>query len=94
MSNPLKHFQRAAEIRGAYRRVFESEDGKIILAHLAKYTGVTQNKFHPDHRIAAFHEGMRAVWIQIVKLLASDERQFQKRIQDIINEQAEQITHE
>ena len=51
--------------RESYRRVFESSDGKAVLADLAKFCRANTTTFHDDPRAHALAEGRREVWLRI-----------------------------
>ena len=51
--------------RESYRRVFDSPDGKAVLADLAKFCRASVTTFHEDPRAHALAEGRREVWLRI-----------------------------
>jgi len=88
MKNPLDLFREGAKTRDAYRNVFSTPDGKRVLAHLAKITGVTNPTYTPDARLAAYKEGRRELWHQISKTINTDESALLAEIERIhANEQ-------
>lgn len=51
----------------AYKRVFDSEDGKIILADLMKSCHYLNSTFDKDPYETHFNEGARSVVVRILK---------------------------
>lgn len=66
-----------------YKRVFESKDGKDVLADLSKFAGVHADPFtagYPDQ--TAFFLGQHRVIKRIVSLLAMDEIHHLRIVKD------------
>ena len=55
-----------------FRDVFETDEGKEILAILARKFHVYKFMQTPDPYISAFQEGQRSVVIQILEILKTD----------------------
>ncbi len=53
----------------AYRRVFNSPSGKVVLDDLARFCRASESTFHEDSRVHALAEGRREVWLRIEKHL-------------------------
>jgi hypothetical protein len=49
----------------AYRVVFNSPDGRIVLQHLAEFCRAAESCFHADPRLHAMLEGRREVFLRI-----------------------------
>lgn len=61
----------------AYRRQFDGELGKIILADLAVFCRANESTFHEDPRVAAMLDGRREVYLRIQDhLRLSDNEMF------------------
>ncbi len=83
----LKKNQKALSVIQAYKAFFSSEEGKVILQDLAEkcfmltpVTDVSQpNGFTAT---SAFYDGKRAVFIDIIKMSACDEKNLVKLLQD------------
>ena len=75
-------------LRKAYRHVFSTEDGKIVLRHLMRSCFMVAPTFVAgDPHQSAMNEGSRRVVLSILKLLKVDEKELQKQIeQEMQNE--------
>jgi hypothetical protein len=71
------------EVTIAYKRVFESSDGKIVLKDLMKCCNFTQSVIGRDPHETYFNEGSRAILLRILKTLALSEDDINKYIQEI-----------
>jgi len=66
-----------AELRLAYRRVFNTDDGQKVLADLKKRSSFDATTFvSGDPHTSAFNEGQRAAVLLIVRML-SEEKEIQ-----------------
>ena len=66
-----------AELRLAYRRVFNTDDGQKVLADLKKRSSFEATTFvSGDPHTSAFNEGQRAAVLLIVRML-SEEKEIQ-----------------
>lgn len=86
MNGIIDHFRKGAQMRMRYRAVFNSDDGKAVLAHLAKLCHVTDTSFTNDPRLAAWREGRRALWNQISKILNTDDERLIEEIKNLQNQ--------
>lgn len=69
-------------IRKSYRQVFNTEDGKQVLAHLSKNCFLTQTTFVAgDPHQTAMNEGSRRVVLSILSFLNVDEQKLLKQIE-------------
>ena len=67
----------------AYKRVFSSEDGRIILKDMAKKCFVFEAVTTKDGKdISMFNDGKRAVFIDICNVLNFDETELIKLIKE------------
>lgn len=63
----------ARRIRQAYRRVFQTEDGKKIIEDLAAFSGFAQSTTDPDSpQMSAFNDGQRRILLRILSLSSTD----------------------
>ena len=70
----LDIFKQERSLRGAYRRLFESPDGKIVLQNLMRSHFMLRNTVVAgDPNLTHFNEGQRAVVLKILTLLHVDE---------------------
>lgn len=87
--NLVEHFKKGAMLRADYRETFSSPSGKRVLSHLGRLCKVADATFTPDERRATWNESRRALWLQIVKTLTTNEEDLLaeiERLQDSKNE--------
>ena len=60
------------ELRKAMKRVFDSEDGKVILKHLSSCYFLNATTMSNSPEETAYKEGARSVVIGIINLLGSE----------------------
>ena len=63
-----------------FRDVFETDEGKEILAILARKFHVYKFMQTPDPYVSAFQEGQRSVVIQILEILKTDLDAVKRRL--------------
>lgn len=74
-------------IRKSYKQVFNTEDGKQVLAHLCRNCFLTQTTFVAgDPHQTAMNEGSRRVVLSIIRQLNMDEKDLLKQIEEQSNE--------
>ena len=73
----------------AYRRCFDSEDGKLVLKDLFKSCHMMTSTMDKDPYETAFNEGARSVVLRILKTTNTDMEALNKFIADM--EQEEQL---
>lgn len=56
----------------AYKRLFDTEDGKIVLKDLAKSCHFDTPTFDPDPYQSAFQEGERHLFLRIIRTINAD----------------------
>lgn len=56
----------------SYRTVFDSPQGREVLADLARFCRAHESTFHPDPRVAAQLDGRREVWLRLQQHLEMD----------------------
>jgi len=56
----------------AYQRVFNTDDGELVLRDLAKASGFMANSFTTDPLEMAFNNGNRDLFIRIITTLGVD----------------------
>ncbi len=67
---------RTAETRAAYRRVFETEDGQVVLADLIKFAGAGRETFVAGQADAtAYNIGMQRLILRITAFLEMTDRE-------------------
>jgi hypothetical protein len=53
----------------AYKRLFRSPIGQLVLHDLAKFCRANESCFHEDARLHAVAEGRREVWLRIANMI-------------------------
>lgn len=71
LDNLFKKNERAERIR-AYKRVFESEDGKVVLQDLMKSCHIFTSTMDANPTEHAYKEGERSVVLRIMRTLNID----------------------
>lgn len=70
---------RIGRVPRAYRSVFETDAGAIVLRDLAKFAGALETSVEAgDPQMTAFQEGRRAVFLHIAEKLRWNERDLLK----------------
>lgn len=67
--------------RQAYRAVFATPEGKIVLADLAAFCGANTDLFHPDPHVTANNTGKFRVLQRVLKFLNMEDAQLQELIE-------------
>ena len=73
--------ERMDEIKGLhedYKKVFNSEEGKRVLAHLAKNCFIKTTTLDKDVNIMAAQEGARMVYLNIETMISLDIDKIEK----------------
>lgn len=60
---------RQQKIRGAYLKVFSSDDGATVLQHLAEFARADSAEFCNDPRKDAYLQGRRSVVLEIRNIM-------------------------
>ena len=69
-----------------FRTIFSSEEGKELLAILAKNFHVYKTVQTPDPYVSAYQEGQRSVVIKIMEILHTDLDAVKRRMDQLENE--------
>ena len=81
--NPVKILKRRKEVAQAYRDVFDSPSGQLVLAHLAKHNFVLSPAFvSGDPFQSALHEGQRRAVLSIMKFIGVDSHKILQMIEE------------
>ena len=84
----LNIFQKFKNDNAAFKRVFESDDGKAILVHLIKKTGFRKSAFDPNNSHAtAYKSGMHDVIREIILQLNMKESDIDRMINQVNNKE-------
>lgn len=75
--------QARSEIIRAYKRVFESEDGKQVLSDLMKNAHIFRSTMDPNPQELAFREGERAMVLKILRTIKADPSELEKYLNEI-----------
>ena len=83
----LDKLRKKKEMLEAYRRVFLSDDGKLILKDLMKSTFFYSTTQDTDVSIMAFQEGQRALVLRILSTLKMSHEHIERLIEEQIFEE-------
>lgn len=72
----IKRLKRYASLRDAYRRIFRTEDGKLIWDDLSKAHYMLSSTFSSDALELARREGERNVLLRIMAIINSEEVEY------------------
>lgn len=78
----FKRQERAERIR-AYKRVFESDDGKLVLSDLIKVCHVFNTVMDANPVEMAYKEGERSVVLRILRTLKTNPAEMEKILNDL-----------
>lgn len=82
----LKFIRAKQDVKDSYRAVFETDDGRKVLEHLARNCYLYSPTYVPnDPNETAHREGMRRVVLSIVRELASPDDLLSKMIEESFN---------
>ena len=65
-----------AENQMLYRRVFDSADGKLVLADLKKRCCIATTTYSPEPGQWGINEGRRSIYMYIVNMIEKDLKQI------------------
>ena len=68
------------EIKGVYKRAFETEDGEKVLEHLESRFHLTTSTFSSDPTETAYREGQRTVVLFLKNMLADWDQKLNDQI--------------
>lgn len=69
-------------IDAAYRRVFNSPDGKLILQDLMEQHSITGTTFDPNPQVSALKEGERNVVLRVMSILDMSSEKVLEKIKE------------
>ena len=68
------------QLRGNYKRLFDTDDGKVVLEHLKVCFGFYQTTYAKgDPYDTAFFEGQRSVVLNVLRMLEPQKKLQQQR---------------
>lgn len=77
----FKRNERAEKIR-AYKRLFDSDDGRIVLKDLMNSLHFDHSTFDSDPSIHAFKEGERAALLRIIRTANINANQLEELMKE------------
>lgn len=86
----LDRFKQLADIsrlNDAYKAVFNTPDGDLVLKHLMKTFHVYRPSFSSDANVTAFKEGQRHVVLSILRFVCRDKEQLKKYMEEGIKDE-------
>lgn len=69
----------------AYKKVFESPEGQLVLHDLMRKHGVVGGTFQENANLMYFKEGERAVVFQIMQVIGVDIQEFRDSYEEIVD---------
>lgn len=77
---------RRDRVASAYRAVFETPEGELVLAHLAKHGFIFDSTFvQGDQQQTSLNEGSRRVVLSILRMLNTDLNKLRQMMGDTQN---------
>jgi hypothetical protein len=77
----------------AYKNIFNTPDGEIVLQHLMSVAGILNPKITTEMPKLLVREGQRHVVLSILRILGRDSHQLKEQIQEsMINETVDEHT--
>lgn len=77
-----KKTQFKVDLLTTYQKVFDSEDGKLILHDMMKANGMFDTTFDENPYRTAFQEGRRSVITNLIMLLGKDANEMYKQFKE------------
>lgn len=77
----------AKKVAVAYGKVFNSEDGEIVLLDLMRVTGIMDSPFDENSNTMAFNSGRQSIVYSILKAAKIDLQKYFKMVEDSITAQ-------
>lgn len=74
-----------SEKRKSFIRVFDTDEGRIVLADLCREAGVTRPRLHTDTNKAMIMQGQQAVVHYILRMLNSKPEDMIRKIEEEIH---------
>lgn len=78
-----KRAQHADTVARAYRRLFSTEDGKLVLEDLMKCNFIATPSVGTDVHMTYFNEGARSVVLRIIRTCNLEEKQLERMIAEM-----------
>ena len=69
---PIEIKKQIAENQQLYHRVFDTNDGKLVLEDLKKRCFINHTTYNDSHGQMSFNEGRRSIYVHIINLLNKD----------------------
>lgn len=78
----VRNAKQRSVIRERYRRVFGTEDGRVVLAHILRQGHVLSTTFVAgDSHQTALNEGMRRLALSIARAVYKNETEMQQQVE-------------
>lgn len=69
-------------LASAYKSIFETEDGKVVLRHLMKESGILNPKIMADTNLLLIRQGQQHVVLSILRILGKDPIEITEQIKE------------
>lgn len=88
----IQHLSDTLNKRKAYRNIFSTEDGKIVLRHLCKTCCVTSPAFVAgDAQTTAYNNGKRDIVLAILRFVHASDEDIRRAIAEAYKQEQKQI---
>lgn len=84
MIDKLLELARRRRLRQAYRRVFDSPDGEMVLSDMLRRSGVTAPRFTKDPIESAFFEGQRHFVLSVFRFVHTSDKLQEKLAEEAV----------
>ena len=75
---PENNADKLKALRNAYQKVFESEEGKLVLKDLERVCLYRATTFDKEALVMAFQEGLRGVYLHITTIMNMDIEELER----------------
>ena len=80
-------------VSGAYKRLFATKNGQIVLDDMMRNAGFLEGKYEGDPHEVVFREGVRAHMARTLKMIEFNPKQFREYAERLNKEREHGITY-
>jgi hypothetical protein len=82
MSELVERLRERLFIQAKFRAVFETKDGKEVLSHLMKMSGILKPQITADPSMALVRQGQQHIVLSILRILGKDPTELTEQIKE------------
>lgn len=82
VSHLIQALRDRLHLASAYKSVFETEDGKLVLTHLMKESGLLSPKIVTDPHKLLVRQGQQHIVLSILRILGKDPVEITEQIKE------------